>query len=103
MGHCFVAYDRDKRQFVFIDADDPACAAHSTDGWHDHLLTLGFLRAKSSYQQLKAPGANQLEKHGFLCSCRVFEDSAGQSHLLRHSSQRTLGKLCPFDSPSSHP
>ena len=38
MGHCFVAYDRDKRQFVFIDADDPACAAYSTDGWHDHLL-----------------------------------------------------------------
>jgi PAS domain S-box-containing protein len=38
-------------------------------------------------------GANQLEKHGFLCSCRFFEDSAGQYHLLRHSSQRTLGKL----------
>ncbi len=35
----------------------------------------------SSYQQLKAPGANQLEKHGFLCFGRVFEDFAGKSHL----------------------
>jgi hypothetical protein len=39
-GHYFIAYDRDKRQFVIIDADDPAYAAYSTDGWHDRQLTL---------------------------------------------------------------
>ena len=48
----------------------------------------GFLRAKSSYQQLKALGGNQTEKDGFLCSCRVFEDSAGQSHPLHHRFSR---------------
>ena len=40
LGHYFVAYDRDKRQFVMIDANDPAYAAYSTEGWHDRRLTL---------------------------------------------------------------
>ena len=35
-----MAYDRDKRQFVIIDAVDPAYAAYSTDGWHTRELTL---------------------------------------------------------------
>jgi hypothetical protein len=39
-GHYFVAYDRDTRQFIMIDADDPAYAVYSTDGWRDHELTL---------------------------------------------------------------
>jgi hypothetical protein len=39
-GNYFVAYDRDKHQFVMIDADDPAYAAYSTDGWRDRELTL---------------------------------------------------------------
>jgi hypothetical protein len=40
VGHYFVAYDRDKRQFIMIDADDPAYAAYATDGWRDRALTL---------------------------------------------------------------
>jgi len=40
VGHYFVAYDRDKRQFIVIDADDPAYAAYATDGWRDRELTL---------------------------------------------------------------
>ena len=39
-GNYFVAYDREKRQFIMIDADDPAYAAYSTDGWRDRELTL---------------------------------------------------------------
>lgn len=40
VGHYFVAYDRDKRQFIIIDAADPAYAAYSTDGWQTRELTL---------------------------------------------------------------
>jgi hypothetical protein len=40
VGNYFVAYDRDKHQFIMIDADDPAYAAYSTDGWRDRELTL---------------------------------------------------------------
>jgi hypothetical protein len=39
-GNYFVAYDRDKQQFILIDADDPAYAAYSTDGWRGRELTL---------------------------------------------------------------
>ena len=40
IGNYFVAYDRDKQQFIMIDADDPAYAAYSTDGWCGRELTL---------------------------------------------------------------
>jgi hypothetical protein len=40
VGNYLVAYDRDKHQFIMIDADDPAYAAYSTDGWRDRELTL---------------------------------------------------------------
>jgi hypothetical protein len=40
VGRYFVAYARDKQQFIMIDADDPAYAVYSTDGWRDHELTL---------------------------------------------------------------
>jgi hypothetical protein len=40
VGNYFVAYDRDKHQFIMIDADDPAYAAYSTDGWRGRELTL---------------------------------------------------------------
>jgi hypothetical protein len=39
-GHYVVAYDRDKRQFIMIDADDPAYVAYWTDGWRDREITL---------------------------------------------------------------
>jgi hypothetical protein len=40
VGRYFVAYARDKQQFIMIDADNPAYAVYSTDGWRDHELTL---------------------------------------------------------------
>ena len=40
VGDYFVAYDRDKHQFIMIDAGDPAYAAYSTDGWRGGELTL---------------------------------------------------------------
>jgi hypothetical protein len=40
VGNYFVAYDRDKQQFIMIDADDPAYATYSTDGWRGRELTL---------------------------------------------------------------
>lgn len=40
VGLYFVGYDRDKQEFVMIDADDPAYAVYTTDGWHDRELTL---------------------------------------------------------------
>jgi len=39
-GDYFVAYDRDRQQFIMIDADHPAYAAYSTDGWRGRELTL---------------------------------------------------------------
>ncbi len=39
-GNYFVAYDRSKQQFILIDADDPAYATYSTDGWRGRELTL---------------------------------------------------------------
>jgi hypothetical protein len=39
-GNYFVAYDRDKHQFIMIDADGPASATYSTDGWRGRELTL---------------------------------------------------------------
>jgi hypothetical protein len=33
-GNYFVGYDRDKSQFVMIDADDPASVAYFTEGWN---------------------------------------------------------------------
>jgi hypothetical protein len=40
IGHYLVGYDRDRREFVIIDVDDPASAAYETDGWHERKLTL---------------------------------------------------------------
>jgi hypothetical protein len=39
-GNHFVGYDRDKRQFLMIDADDPASVAYFTEGWKGKRLLL---------------------------------------------------------------
>jgi hypothetical protein len=39
-GNYFVGYDRDKSQFLMIDADDPASVAYSTEGWNGKKLLL---------------------------------------------------------------
>lgn len=42
-GRYLVGYDRDKHQFVMIDADDPAYAPYVSDEWRDGKLTLTLL------------------------------------------------------------
>ena len=37
-GDYFVGYDRDKSQFLMIDADDPASVAYFTEGWNGNKL-----------------------------------------------------------------
>jgi len=39
-GDYFVGYDRDKSQFLMIDADDPASVAYFTEGWNGNKLLL---------------------------------------------------------------
>jgi hypothetical protein len=39
-GNYFVGYDRDKSQFLMIDADDPASIAYFTEGWNGKMLLL---------------------------------------------------------------
>jgi hypothetical protein len=39
-GNYFVGYDRDKSQFLMIDADDPASVAYSPEGWNGNKLLL---------------------------------------------------------------
>jgi hypothetical protein len=39
-GKYFVGYDRDKSQFLMIDADDPASISYFTDGWNGKTLLL---------------------------------------------------------------
>ena len=39
-GKYFVGYDRDKSQFLMIDADDPALIAYFTEGWSGEKLVL---------------------------------------------------------------
>jgi hypothetical protein len=39
-GGYFVGYDRDRSQFLMIDADDPASEAYFTEGWHGKTLLL---------------------------------------------------------------
>jgi hypothetical protein len=39
-GNYFVGYDRDKSQFLMIDADDPASISYFTEGWNGKTLLL---------------------------------------------------------------
>ena len=39
-GNYFVAYNREKRQFIMIDADDPTSVAYFTEGWSGKKLVL---------------------------------------------------------------
>jgi hypothetical protein len=46
-GNYFVGYDRDRSQFLMIDADDPASEAYFTEGWHGKTLLLTSVNKKS--------------------------------------------------------
>ena len=46
-GNYFVGYDRNRSQFIMIDADDPASEAYFTEGWHGKTLLLTSVNDKS--------------------------------------------------------
>ena len=46
-GGYFVGYDRDRSQFLMIDADDPASEAYFTEGWHGKTLLLTSVNDKT--------------------------------------------------------
>lgn len=48
-GNYFVGYDRDKNQFLMIDADDPASAAYFTEGWKGKKLLLASTNDKGQF------------------------------------------------------
>ena len=48
-GHFFVAYDRDKQQFVMIDADDPAYSAFTVERWTETTVILSSVTALKSF------------------------------------------------------
>jgi hypothetical protein len=45
-GNYFVGYDRDKSQFLMIDADDPTSVAYFTEGWSDWKAEPSFMCIK---------------------------------------------------------
>jgi len=45
-GNYFVGYDRDKSQFLMIDADDPTSIAYFTEGWNGQKLMLASTKDK---------------------------------------------------------
>ncbi len=45
-GNYFVGYDRDKSQFLMIDADDPTSIAYVTEGWNGPKLMLASTNDK---------------------------------------------------------
>jgi hypothetical protein len=45
-GNYFVGYDRDKSQFLMIDADDPTSIAYFTEGWNGQELMLASTNDK---------------------------------------------------------
>ncbi|MDP9052301.1 MAG: hypothetical protein M3O31_16510 [Acidobacteriota bacterium] len=47
-GHYLVGYDRDHRQFLLVDADDPAYLAYETPGWLDGKLILTSVQRAGS-------------------------------------------------------
>jgi len=49
-GKYFVGYDRDKSQFLMIDADDPALIAYFTEGWSGEKLVLTSTNGKDQFE-----------------------------------------------------
>ena len=75
-GNYFVGYDRDRRQFLMIDADDPASEAYFTEGWHGKTLLLTSVNDKS---QSVLPNRIQYDvddSHRFTVTWQMLEGTA---------------------------
>jgi hypothetical protein len=75
-GNYFVGYDRDKSQFVMIDADDPASVAYFTEGWNGKRLLLTSANDKG---QLAPPHRIQYDvddSHRFTVTWELLEGTA---------------------------
>src|SRR5271168_4503236 len=57
-GDYFVGYDRDKSQFLMIDADDPTSVAYLTEGWNGNKL---MLTSTNDKDQLSLPHRIQFD------------------------------------------
>ena len=74
-GNYFVGYDRDKSQFLMIDADDPASIAYFTEGWSGEKLVLTSTNGKD---QFKLPHRIQYvvnDSHRFTVTWEMLEGS----------------------------
>jgi hypothetical protein len=72
-GNYFVGYDRDKSQFLMIDADDPAAVAYFTEGWSGKKLVLTSSNGKD---QLALPHRIQYvvnDSHQFTVTWEMLE------------------------------
>jgi len=75
-GDYFVGYDRDKSQFLMIDADDPASVAYFTEGWNGNKLLLTSTNDKG---QLAPPHRIQYDiddSHRFTVTWVLLEGTA---------------------------
>jgi hypothetical protein len=75
-GNYFVGYDRDKSQFLMIDADDPASVAYFTEGWNGKrlLLTSANDKGQSAPPHRIQYDINDLRR--FTVTWEVFEGTA---------------------------
>jgi hypothetical protein len=72
-GNYFVGYDRDKSQFLMIDADDPTSVAYFTEGWSGKELVLTSTNGKD---QLAPPHRIQYvvnDSHQFTVTWEMLE------------------------------
>jgi hypothetical protein len=75
-GSYFVGYDRDKSQFLMIDAGDPTSVAYLTEGWNRNRL---ILTSTNENYQLALPHRIQFDvnnSHRFTVTWELLEGAA---------------------------
>jgi hypothetical protein len=78
-AHFLVAYERDKHQFILMDADDPAYGVYSTDGWRDRELTLTSKESTDQQRPKHRFVYKVLDAHQFTVTYAVWQDAAWAS------------------------
>jgi hypothetical protein len=72
-GNYFVRYDRDKSQFLMVDADDPTSISYFTEGWTGKTL---MLTSTNDKDQLASPHRIQYvvnDSHRFTVTWEMLE------------------------------
>jgi len=75
-GNYFVGYDRDKSQFLMIDADDPSSISYFTEGWNGKTL---LLTSANDSRQLAPPHRIQYDvndSHRFTVTWELLQGTA---------------------------